>query len=68
MTQEEHNEIRELMKTLKTRKVDGDTAVMLSLMVRKGDKRARLMQWMDEHPTANEIEICRKASELHKMR
>ena len=57
--------IVELGQKLKAAKVDIDSAVIVSLLVREGDRREQLMAWMEENPQANPAEICKKARALH---
>ena len=57
--------IIELGRKLKEARVDRETAVSISLMVREGDRREQLMAWMEENPQANPAEICKKARALH---
>lgn len=42
--------IVELGQKLKAAKVDIDSAVIVSLLVREGDRREQLMAWMEENP------------------
>ena len=56
--------IVELGQKLKAAKVDIDSAVIVSLLVREGDRREQLMAWMEENPQANPAEICKKARAL----
>ena len=57
--------IVELGQKLKAAKVDIDSAVIVSLLVREGDRREQLMAWMEENPQANPAAICKKARALH---
>ena len=57
--------IVELGQKLKAAKVAIDSAVIVSLLVREGDRREQLMAWMEENPQANPAEICKKARALH---
>lgn len=57
--------IVELGQKLKAAKVDIDSAVIVSLLVREGDRREQLMAWMEENPQATPAEICKKARALH---
>ena len=57
--------IVELGQKLKAAKVDIDSAVIVSLLVREGDRREQLMAWMEENPQATPTEICKKARALH---
>lgn len=57
--------IIELGRKLKEARVDRETAVSISLMVREGDRRKQLMAWMEENPQATPAEICKKARALH---
>ena len=57
--------IVELGQKLKAAKVDIDSAVIVSLLVREGDRREQLMAWMEENAQANPAEICKKARALH---
>ena len=57
--------IIELRRKLKEARVDRETAVSISLMVREGDRRKQLMAWMEENPQATPTEICKKARALH---
>ena len=57
--------IVELGQKLKAAKVDIDSAVIVSLLVREGDRRKQLMAWMEENPQATPTEICKKARALH---
>ena len=57
--------IVELGQRLKAAKADIDSAVIVSLLVREGDRREQLMAWMEENPQATPAEICKKARALH---
>lgn len=62
---EDRSAIRELAKRLKAARVDQETGVSISLMVREGARREQLMAWMEENPQATPAEICKKARALH---
>ena len=49
-TEQERNGIRALAAMLKTHRVDVETGITPSLMVRNGNKRECLMQWMEQNP------------------
>ena len=63
---EEREEIGLLMMKLKAAGVRGETALNISLRVDEGDKRARMIAWLENHPDATVQEICTKTKELHR--
>ncbi len=62
---DERQQIRRLALALKERGVDKESGVIISLQVRNGDKRDRLMSWMRENSSATPEEIMDKALMLH---
>ena len=62
---DEQQQISALAKKLKERGVDQQSGLIISLEMRKGNKRARLMQWMEDNPEATAEEIMEKSSELY---
>ena len=51
---------------LNSKGMELETAINTSLQVRKGDKRKRLMQWVEANPEVTEEDIQDKALELLK--
>jgi hypothetical protein len=56
--------IAQLATLMKAAGVDRETALTISLRVRKDEKRAQMIKWMEENPTATPPEICRKSREV----
>lgn len=63
---ERTKEIEELMLRLKSHGVEKASAPMVSLMVDEGNKRARLIEWLDENPKADDLEVLSQARALMK--
>ena len=64
--EEKRKTIRALAHYLKLAGVDRDTALNISLRVRRPGGAERMMAWMDLHPEATVDEICDKSGEIHK--
>ncbi len=58
--------IEALGRMLNSKGMELETAINTSLQVRKGDKRKRLMQWVEANPEVTKEEIQDKALELLK--
>ena len=63
---EQRETIRELAHYLKTANVDKDTAVNISLRVRKFGQAERMIAWLKQNKTATVEEICAKSREIHR--
>lgn len=59
--------IRTLMQALKRAGMDGESAVTISLMVRRPGGAEQLMNWMSQNPKATHEEIFDKTREIHKI-
>ena len=59
-------EIGELMKRFKAHGVAAEDAPGMSLMVDRGDRRARLIKWLDENPEADDLEVLQQARKIQK--
>ena len=64
VTAEEREAIRTLGRMLKARGINKEKAIDISMMVRKGDKRDRLIEWMEKNPNATAEDICNKGLDL----
>ena len=58
--------IEALGRMLNSKGMELETAINVSLQLRKGDKRKRLMQWVEANPVVTEEEIQDKALEMLK--
>ncbi len=58
--------IEALGRMLKDKEMEMASAVNTSLRVRKGDKRKRLMQWVEANQEATVDDILEKSRVLHK--
>ena len=58
--------IEALGRMLKEKGMEMETAVNTSLRVRKGDKRERLMRWVEANPQVTVNDILEKSRELQK--
>jgi len=59
--------IKALMVALKKARVDGGTALTISLMLNQPGEAEQLMAWMDLNPEATVEEICDKTGEIHDL-
>ena len=60
--------IAELTATLKKRKVNGELAYLISLLVRWDQQEKMLIDWINENPQAGEREISLKAEDLQRKK